>query len=225
MDTAQSLTVDQVIAQLTALDAALPEADGVRVFNDMYLTVTELVRDHLAAAYFEDAPGMAGLDAVFAARYLAAVSASADGGTPSACWRPLFELRTRPGIAPIQYALAGMNAHIEYDLPLAVLAHCRTAGRTPAQVEADYHRINDLLAQVEGQVRRELLPEPGPLQLADPLMHVIGVWSVDRARDAAWATVVSLWELRHVPFAAEALTTALDGSVGMVSRALLAPLA
>jgi hypothetical protein len=225
MSIAPQLTVDQVITRLAALDVSLPSGDGVRVFNDMYLTVTELVRDHLAEAYFDDAPGMAALDAVFAARYLAAVDASTAGNAPSAAWRPLFELRDHPGIEPVQYALAGMNAHIEYDLPLAVLDHCRTSGHTPAQVEADYHRINALLAQVEDQVRRKLLPEPGALQLADPLLHILGVWPIDAARDAAWATLVSLWELRHVPPAAAALTASLGSSVGMVSRTLLTPVA
>ncbi|AUG75732.1 hypothetical protein CFP65_0784 [Kitasatospora sp. MMS16-BH015] len=222
MTTPIELTVDQVVDRLAALDGSLPAADGVRVFNDMYLTVTRLVRDHLPGAYFADPAGMARLDAIFAARFLAAVDAVAAGADPSPCWRPLFELRSHPGIEPIQYALAGMNAHIEYDLPAAVLAYCQAAGHTPTQVEADYHRINDLLAQVEAQVRRQL--EPTALRPADPLLHVIGVWSVDRAREAAWASVLSLWELRRIPPAARAVQTALAQSVGMVSRALLTPL-
>ena len=35
------------------------------------------------------------------------------------------------GILPIQFALAGMNAHIENDLPLAVVATCTARRRTP----------------------------------------------------------------------------------------------
>ena len=41
-------------------------------------------------------------------------------------WQPLFERRADPGIEPIQFALAGMNAHINHDLPLAVVATCPT---------------------------------------------------------------------------------------------------
>lgn len=218
------LTVDHVVDRLRELQDALPAGDGVRVFNGMYLTVTELVRDRLAATYFDDPAGVTRLDTVFAGRYLAAVDAAASGARPSPCWRPLFELRGHPGIHPLQFALAGMNAHIEYDLPIAVLDTCRAAGRDPKDVEADYHRINDLLALVEARVREELLPEPEALRITDPLLHVVGVWSVDRARDAAWASVLGLWELRHVPMAYEAVTAALAGSVGMVSRALLTPL-
>ncbi|GAA2135954.1 DUF5995 family protein [Kitasatospora kazusensis] len=217
-------TVDQVVDRLRAIQAGLPGGDGVGVFNQVYLTVTELVRDRLAAAYFDDPATVATLDGVFAARYLQAVDDAAAGARPSACWRPLFDLRGHPGIQPLQFALCGMNAHIEYDLPVAVLDTCRATGREPQDVEADYHRINDLLAQVEARVREELLPEPTALRVADPLLHVVGVWSMDRARDAAWASIVGLWELRQVPPAYRAVLAALDGSVGMVGRALLTPL-
>ncbi|WP_405020540.1 DUF5995 family protein [Kitasatospora sp. NBC_00070] len=224
MATDQQLTVDQVIERMRRLADGLPPGDGVGVFNGMYLTVTELVRQRLAATYFDAPAATARLDAVFAGRWLAAVDAVAAGRRPTACWRPLFELRGHPGIHPLQFALAGMNAHIEHDLPLSVVDLCRELGREPAQVEADYLRINALLAQVEDRVRDELLPGPEQLDLADPLLHVIGVWSVDRARDAAWASALALWELRELPLVGPAFAAALDGSVGMVSRALLTPL-
>jgi len=224
MTISQAPTVEQAIERMREIGAGLAESDGVAVFNRMYLTVTELVRDRLGEAYFDDPAALAELDAVFAARYLAAVDADRASHRPTACWRPLFELRTHPGIHPLQYALAGMNAHIEHDLPLAVLATCERLGRTPHQLEADYQRINLLLAQVEDQVRDALLPGPDDLPVADPLMHVIGVWSIDKARDAAWASLLALWELRRVPPAFHALAAALSGSVGMASRALLTPL-
>ncbi|GAA0686365.1 DUF5995 family protein [Kitasatospora atroaurantiaca] len=222
--TDSALPVDQVIDRMRELQQGLPEADGVAVFNRMYLTVTELVRERLAATFFDDPTGVAHLDAVFARRYLAAVDASGSGDRPTACWRPLFELRGHPGIHPLQFALAGMNAHIEHDLPLSVLDTCRELGREPEDVEADYHRINDLLAQVEARVREELLPEPEAVRIADPLLHVVGVWSIDRARDAAWASLLGLWELQEAPLAYHAVAAALSRSVGMVSRALLTPL-
>ena len=217
------LTVDQVVSRIRDIGAALPASDGVAVFNGMYLTVTELVREQLAAAYFDDPAAVTTLDALFAARYLAAVDAAAAGRRPPACWRPLFELRGHPGIHPLQFALAGMNAHIEHDLPLAVVDTCRRLDREPHDVAADYHRVNDLLARVEARVRESLLPDGGLLDAADPLLHLCGVWSVDKAREAAWASVLALWRLRAVPLAYAAVSAALDGSVGMVCRALLTP--
>ncbi|MEV4616837.1 DUF5995 family protein [Kitasatospora sp. NPDC049258] len=224
MTTTEVPTVDQAVSRMAQLQARAVPGDGVAVFNGMYLTVTRLVRERLAEAWFADPVAMAELDGLFAARYLAAVDAADAGLRPPACWRPLFELRRHPGVHPLQFALAGMNAHIEHDLPLAVLDTCALLCIEPAQLSADYERINLLLAQVEAAVREELLPSPAELRVADPLLHVLGVWSIDRARDAAWASVLGLWELRAAPNVFEAVTAALSGSVGMVGRALLTPL-
>ncbi|MFE0458843.1 DUF5995 family protein [Kitasatospora sp. NPDC058965] len=214
-------TVDQVLARMRELAPTFPPGDGVGVFHGVYLTVTELIAARLADGFFAAPAALALLDGLFAGRYLAAVDAAAAGQQPVACWRPLFELRARAGIHPLQFALAGMNAHIEHDLPLAVLDAARSLGRDPESFDTDFHRVNDLLAQVEAQVRQELLPDP--TRAAEPLLHVLGVWSIDRARDAAWASVLALRGLRPLPPAYQAYGAALDASVGMVSRALLTP--
>ncbi|WP_308222319.1 DUF5995 family protein [Kitasatospora sp. A2-31] len=216
--------VDGVIGRLRTIGAGLPAGDGVAVFNRMYLTVTEAVRDRLARPYFADPAAMAELDAVFAGRYLLAVDAAAAGRRPPACWRPLFELRAHPGVHPLQFALAGMNAHIQHDLPLAVVDTCRRLGCEPEHLAGDYRRINGLLAGVEADVREQLMPGPDVLERIEPLTHRVGAWSVDTARDAAWASARALWELRGSPRAAAALADALDGSVGLLGHALLTPL-
>lgn len=225
MTTSETMTVDQVIDRMSELQDGLPPADGVAVFNRMYLEVTRTVRERLAADWFADPASLTLLDTLFAGRYLAAVDADRSGDRAPACWRPLFALRTHPAVQPLQFALAGMNAHIEHDLPMAVVDTCRRLGRRPRDVDADYHRMNDLLAQLESRVREQLLPDPAELRGAESLLHVVGVWSIDRARDAAWASVLALWELRGVPSAFEAMAVALSRSVGMVSQALLTPLA
>ncbi|MFJ8478211.1 DUF5995 family protein [Kitasatospora sp. NPDC094011] len=235
-------TVEEVVGRLREIGATLPLSDGVAVFNRLYLTVTEAVRDRLAdgystdgshstdgdhstdGGYFADPPAMAELDAVFAGRYLLAVAADAAGQQPPACWRPLFALRAHPGVHPLQFALAGMNAHIQHDLPLAVVDLCLRRGCGPAEVEQDYHRINGVLAEVESVVREQLLPGPELPEYAGPLTHLLGTWSVETAREGAWSAVQALWELRGLPAAARAFTAALDGSVGLLGHALLLPL-
>ncbi|MFF2142802.1 DUF5995 family protein [Kitasatospora sp. NPDC058190] len=214
------VTVEEVVGRLREIAAELPPADGVAVFN----TVTEAVRGRLVGGYFADPAAMAELDVVFAGRYLLAVAADAAGQEPPACWRPLFALRAHPGVHPLQFALAGMNAHIQHDLPLAVVDLCLRRGCDPAGVEADYHRINGVLAEVETAVRERLMPGPDLLEQAEPLTHLLGTWSVDAAREGAWAAVQALWELRRLPGAARAFAAELDGSVGLLGRALLIPL-
>ncbi|WP_329929581.1 DUF5995 family protein [Streptomyces sp. SP17BM10] len=223
-DTTADDTVDGVVARLRALGAELVPADGVAVFNRAYLTVTEAVRERLGGPYFADPAAVAVLDVVFARRYLLAVAADAAGREPPACWRPLFELRAHSGVHPLQFALAGMNAHIQHDLPLAVLDACGRLGCEPEDVEDDYHRVNGVLAEVEAAVREQLLGAHGLPEPAAPLAHLLGAWSVDAAREAAWSAVRALWELRRVPCAAHAFAAALDGSVGLLGRALLLPL-
>ncbi|WP_328957926.1 DUF5995 family protein [Kitasatospora purpeofusca] len=214
--------IDGVVRRLRAIAAGLPPTDGVAVFNRMYLTVTEGVRAGLGG--FADPPAVAELDVLFAGRYLLAVDAVAAGRRPPACWRPLFELRADPEVHPLQFALAGMNAHIQHDLPLAVVDTCRRLGREPEQLEDDYHRINGLLAGVETAVREQLMPGPDALERLEPVTHRIGAWSVGTAREAAWGSVRLLWGLRGRPSAARACATALDGAVGLLGRALLLPL-
>lgn|GEM_PF-188800 len=230
-------TVEQLLVRLRALAAARPPGDGLAVFSRMYLTVSEDVREHLRLlGYFADPAAARELMTVFAAQFLTAVDEDAEGRPAPACWRPLLELRRHPGVHPLQFALAGMNAHIEHDLPLAVVETCERLSCAPHQLAADFHRINDILAEVEERVRERLHPcaadpgaaGPGPAErrpdVCDPLLHLVTTWSVDRARDAAWASAHALWELRGSPAAFHALASSLDDSVGLVSRCLLTPL-
>lgn len=225
-DTVESpvVTVDGVVGRLRGIGAGLPPDDGVAVFNRAYLTVTEAVRERLGGPYFADPAAVAELDVVFARRYLLAVAADAAGREPPACWRPLFALRAHPGVHPLQFTLAGMNAHIQHDLPLAVVDTCHRLGCEPDDVEDDYHRVNGVLAEVEAAVRERLLPEPDLPARVEPLAHLLGAWSVDAAREAAWSAVRTLWELRRVPCTAHAFTATLDRSVGLLGHALLLPL-
>ncbi|MFJ6726952.1 DUF5995 family protein [Streptomyces sp. NPDC091281] len=216
--------MDGVIARLRALDAALPPGDGVAVFNRVYLTVTEEVDRRIDGGEFTDPLAAATLDVRFAERYLAAVDADATGRRPPACWRPLFHLRGHPGVRPVQFALAGINAHIGHDLALAVVDTCAALACQPADLEDEFDRVGDLLAALEERVREELMPGPDLLQLADPLTHLVGAWSLDRARDASWSTARALWALRHLPDLAAEFTTRLDTAIGFAGRMLLTPL-
>ncbi|MFF5406183.1 DUF5995 family protein [Streptomyces misionensis] len=217
-------TVDAVVARMRALDAVLPERDGVAVFNRVYLTVTEEIGRRLRGGEFPDPRAAAALDVRFAERYLTAVDADAAGLRPPACWRPLFQLRRHPGVRPLQFALAGVNAHVGHDLPLAVVDACRAVGCEPADLEDEFEHVGEILVVLEERVREELMPGPDLLQLADPLTHLVGSWSLERAREAAWAAARALWALRHRPDIAGEFTDRLDAVAGLAGRMLLTPL-
>ena len=220
-------TIDDVVARLTAIDASLPPRDGVACFNRMYLLVTELVRDRLSAGFFADPAAMTTLDVTFAGLYLAAVDAAAAGQPVPKAWRPLFARRSDSRVLSIQFAVAGMNAHINHDLPVAVVATCEQLGSAPSagSFHADYLKVNVLLGQVEGQVRQSF--EDAAVRDVDrevaPVLDHVGNWSIDSARDAAWVNADVLWRLRDVPIAAAAFADTLAGTVGLATATLLTP--
>jgi AcrR family transcriptional regulator len=219
-----ALTVDAVLSRMRVLDTALPARDGIAVFNRVYLAVTEAVDRHIDGGRFPDASAATALDVRFAERYLAAVDAVEEDRRPPACWRPLFQFRRHPGVRPLQFALAGINAHIGHDLALAVVDTCRTLGCEPVELEDEFDRVGDLLVSLEERIRDELMPGPDLLQIADPLTHLLGSWSLERAREATWAAARALWALRRLPDVAGEFTERLDGAVGFAGRMLLTPL-
>ncbi|WP_060892040.1 DUF5995 family protein [Streptomyces europaeiscabiei] len=213
-------SVDTVVSRMHALDAVLPERDGIAVFNRVYLTVTEAIDRRLDSGHFPDAEAAITLDVLFAERYLKV----AEGGCAPACWRPLLQFRHHPGVRPMQFALCGINAHIGHDLALAVVDTCRTLGCEPADLEDEFEYVGDVLVSLEEHIREELMPGPDLLQIADPLTHLLGAWSLERAREATWSTARALWALRGLPDLAEESALRLDAAVGLTGRMLLTPL-
>ncbi|MEV6109242.1 DUF5995 family protein [Streptomyces sp. NPDC051940] len=216
--------LDAVVARMRELGAGLPPADGVAVFNGVYLRVAEEVAAQAAAGAFADDRASAQLAADFAERYLAAVADAAADRRPPACWRPLLQSRGHGGIHPLQFALAGINAHVSHDLPLSLVSVCSALGLDPADVRSDFDRVGDILDRLEERIREELMPGPDLLDVADPLTHLLGVWSLDKARDGAWATARALWPLRGLPEVYGEFAQRLSQSTGLVSRCLLTPL-
>ncbi|QFZ77514.1 hypothetical protein GFH48_33275 [Streptomyces fagopyri] len=212
--------VHTVVSRMRALEASLPERDGVAVFNHVYLTVTEEIDRHLNAGEFPDPGAAATLDVRFAERYLTV----AEDGCPPACWRPLLQFRRHPGVHPLQFALAGVNAHVGHDLALAVVESCRTLDCEPADLEDEFERVGDLLVAMEERVREDLMPGPDLLEVADPLTHLLGAWSLERARDAGWSAARTLWALRGLPGLAREFEDHLDAAVGLTGRMMLTPL-
>ena len=126
------VSVAGAIARMEAIAAALPAADGLACFNRMYLDVTRQVNSQLGQGFFADPAFMTQLDVAFANLYFAAAdtTGTAAAAVPLA-WRPLAERRAAAGIEPVQFALAGMNAHINHDLPLAMVSTCAALATAP----------------------------------------------------------------------------------------------
>jgi len=227
-------TVADVLARLKAIDAELPPSDGVKWFNKLYLEVTQQVEEAVPAEH-QAAPGfLAALDVVFAARYFAAFDAAGGGaklpaGYPFHAWKPLFEARFATGVAPVQFALAGMNAHINHDLSIVVCEACAARGTEPSDdgpEHTDYQSVNGLIAKVEKKMKAWMMT--GLLKELDlafnPVDDIVAIWNVEKARDAAWVGAEVIWSLRKLPPPLRSDYEAMDDrAVGFAGRALLTP--
>jgi hypothetical protein len=222
-------TVPAVIERLRAIDAAVAERDGVAWFTKLYLQVTEGVAEALVPGTFRDPDFVARLDVVFAGLYFSALREwlTRPERAPRA-WVPLFSCRRRRRVAPIQFALAGMNAHVNRDLPVALVTVCRERGidleRAKGQ-HADYVRVNPLLTATEAKVKRWFAT--GFVGVVDVALGSeddrIAMWNVGRARDAAWVQAQALWALRGIPPLQRRYLATLDRTVGFAGRGLLVP--
>src|SRR4051812_7908976 len=112
-------SIDDVLERMAAIETALPHDDGGAYFNRMYAEVTRLVSVAVEGHSFEAGEFLERLDVHFANLFFEAYAADEAGAPISPAWAPLFEGRERENTLPIQFALAGMNAHICHDLPLA----------------------------------------------------------------------------------------------------------
>ena len=225
-------TVPEVIARLRALESSPSRSDGVACFARLYREVTEGVNAELGRHTFANAHFLERLDVRFANLFFAALDEfdRAPAGAPPA-WLPLFTQRAKKGVAPLQFALAGMNAHINRDLPVALVSTCRELGielRDGSPEQADYLQVNVLLAVVEARVKRSYVT--GWLSFADRFVHrfhriddVIAMWNIERARAAAWTNGLALWKLRDDVDLSTSFLLTLDRMVGLASRGLMIP--
>ena len=218
-------SVAEAIARMEAIVAATPADDGLACFNRMYLAVTQTVNSELGQGFFADPGFMTTLDVVFANFYFAAADAASEPATVPLAWRPLMEQRATAGIEPIQFALAGMNAHINHDLPVAVVTTCAELGTEPAAGPhfADFQKVDQLLDAAEQSVRRsfESRPELAVDRHLQAVDNLVACWSINSARDLAWQNSLVLWTLRPEPAASGFFLDGLAAATALASRLLL----
>jgi hypothetical protein len=218
-------TVAEVIARMEAAEAAFPTTDGVACFNRMYLGVTRQVNSQLGEGFYADPAFMTHLDVTFAGLYFGALDAANDPAAVPLAWQPLVEQRANPGVEPIQFALAGMNAHINHDLPLAVVATCTALATSPQAGAhyADYQKVDQLLDAAEQSVREsfESAPELAVDHHLSAVSNLVASWTINSARDLAWNNCLLLWAVRDDPIARGLLADSLAASAAIASRLLL----
>jgi len=226
-------TIADVILILENIQAICADGDGLKWFNGLYLEVTQAVQARVglgagAAGGFAGPAWMAALDVRFARFYFAAVQSSLAGAATPGCWQALFDLRNQPAIARIQFALAGMNAHINHDLPQAVAAVCQATAIPPQHGTTQYgdftalnSTLDSLIETAKQQLHVRLLGDALPP--VSRLEDTLAAWSVSSAREAAWNNAELLWHLADAPLLSGTFLDTLDGLTALAGKTLLVP--
>jgi len=140
-----------LIARMEALVAELDaEGDPGRYFLATYTRTTRAVADALDDGRFEDPAWVEAWDVVFADLYLDALrDHRRDPASAPRPWRIAFE--ADPALHPVAHVLLGMSAHINYDLPQALIAVVPPEAVDDALLmdrrRRDHERIDGLLAE------------------------------------------------------------------------------
>lgn len=217
--------ITDVVDVMTAIDAILPGNDGLKWFNWLYLTVTVAVQSNPPAGGFNNPQWLTRLDVIFAGFYFAAIVNFLQGRETARSWRALFDARHTGGIDRIQFALAGMNAHINHDLSLALLqtnAELNVAPVKGGPEHRDFESVNDILEGVipqtldvlaEGSIIGEIAQDTGRVG------QLLAIWNVRQARDLAWDFADHLKPLG--PLRRSLALLAHDKLTGVIGRSLL----
>jgi hypothetical protein len=226
-------SISDVVQILETIESICVDGDGLKWFNWLYLQVTQAVEAGVDLApsdpnAFADPAWIAALDVEFAGFYFAAIRSSLSGASTPGCWQAVLSQRSQTDLARIQFALAGMNAHINHDLPQAVLATCQATSIAPQHGTAqydDYTALNATLGSLteaaKVTLRVRLLGDAIPP--VSTLDNTLAAWSVSAAREAAWNNAELLFHLADAPPIASAFLGTLDGLTALASKTLLVP--
>jgi hypothetical protein len=198
-------TIDGLLARMRAdLETMRQRQDARRHFHATYLRTTEAVADEIGAGGFVDPDWVRRWDLAFAQLYLDALDAEERGAAPGP-WRVAFDAaRRRPELPPLRHVLFGLNAHVNYDLPQALLAVISSADFADPQVlgrRAADHRHVDAVLQARVGAEDDELSAVSRVSLLDRLLRPANRAASRRflaeARGKVWRNAVVLDRARQ----------------------------
>jgi hypothetical protein len=184
----------------------------------MYAHVTAAVQQRVVSGAFDDPTRTAAFTRTFADLYLNAVE---DRAGAARCWQASWDVAGDRRLLIAQHLVLGINAHVNYDLPQAVVAVADETGSL-ASLRRDFDAVNDVLADAYGQVVRRLdrvsrWTSTAAALGGGRLFH----FSLRVARDQAWGAAERLHVL-DPPRRAEYLQE-LDRLVGVLALLVTRP--
>jgi hypothetical protein len=200
-------SIPEVLDRLVAIGdhaagtSMLGENDGIAAFTRLYHVITDTIGGLAAAGEFADSEFLVRLDLEFAERYFAALRRYAvDACSVPRPWRVLFDNRSNPCVPAVNFAVAGVNAHINYDLAAALVStwdHVSPDAGGPGSAQyRDYCAINDVFETNMDPLREDLgsLLSQGPDGAVwDRAANHLADLVIRFTRDLAWDEAREVW--------------------------------
>lgn len=219
---------ERMQAQVERWQAA---ADRRAVFLNCYLLMTRNMLAAVEAGEFHDGGWVSMLLNRFADYYFDALAEyeRRDPAVPP-IWRVTHDAALQPDTAVMQHLVLGVNAHINYDLVLAVAE--LMAPEWPGYSEEmrrrryeDYCHVNGVVARtvdaVQDRVVETLVPWMAIVDtVLGPLDEGMADWLITRWRDEVWEKAVRLIETPE-PAARDGLRRQLEAETVERAQAIL----
>ncbi|MFN7923929.1 MAG: DUF5995 family protein [Bryobacteraceae bacterium] len=219
------------LAEATAYFEALQDRftkvrDHRGVFVAAYVQITLGVGEKIRQGAFRDNVWVERYLVAFANLYRGALEAF-EGGDLAHCpkaWQIAFNAAVKGETSVLQDLVLGMNAHINGDLPLALVA----AGIGPDRAlrKADHLAVNAILEahtdQVQDSVAKLYAPVLAALDFAGGRTdELVAGFAIEKARESAWRKAVLFTD---APAAiAPLLRQALESETGFLAQAIRLP--
>jgi hypothetical protein len=172
--------------------AAFAAGDASGYFPALYSRVTERIGTSIDDGAFQDGPGLDRFATRFASHYIAAAQNHAHGPR---CWQASWNVATDHRLLIIQHLLIGINAHVNYDLPRAVVEVADERGDL-LSIRHDFDAVNDVLAGTYVDIVKDLDRVSRWVNSASRLGggHAFN-FSLALARARAWQAATTMYPL------------------------------
>ncbi|MEP7203772.1 MAG: DUF5995 family protein [Ilumatobacteraceae bacterium] len=196
-------TIESVIERMEVLlEPMQADGDPRRHFLATYRRTTIAVHKALLADHFVDGAWVERWDVVFASLYLDALEQWNRGDATPGPWAVAFDSATDRRVPPLRQVLLGMNAHINYDLPQALLAVITDDEFVDSAVVArrnvDHERIDAILSsRVDAEdLELQRVETPGDRTRLDRMLKPFNQAATKRfmkeSRRKVWRNAVAL---------------------------------
>lgn len=210
------MVIGRTAEELQSIARDAPDATGY--FPALYSRVTERIAHSIAAGRFEDGERMDDFATTFAGYYTRAFRREIPRPR---CWQASWDVAGDDRLLIVQHLLLGINAHVNHDLPQAVVEVASRTGDL-AGAQRDFDAVNDVLADASVGILRDLdrvsrwaneIAALGGGRLFDFSLRV--------ARARAWSAAEQLWALD--PDDRPGYVAELDGLVSVLAYLVTRP--